>query len=176
MYRQTEKDIRLKVVKTSSRFSIYFQLHFASLLGVFGKCFSVNVCRNSSNTQKAEKISKPWKPECKCGLLYRNRMNERKMRENPIKLFIAFRFVRFFLITILTFQLFPFFFFSLRHPIFLHVHFWVKLRAEKRTGTKRSFIGFSRFHSFLRRKVWTNKADLSFWDCIRSQQLLLSIL
>jgi hypothetical protein len=37
--RERKKDIKLKVVKTSSRFSIYFQLHFALLLGAFRKCF-----------------------------------------------------------------------------------------------------------------------------------------
>lgn len=40
--REKQKDIKLKVVKTSSRFSIYFQLHFAFLLGVFRKCVSVS--------------------------------------------------------------------------------------------------------------------------------------
>ena len=47
--RMKQKDIKLKVVKTSSRFSIYFQLHFAFLLGVFRKCvFSSLFSRNNS--------------------------------------------------------------------------------------------------------------------------------
>lgn len=83
--RDEQKDIKLKVVKTSSRFSIYFQLHFDFLLGVFGKCF-LEFSINATPTTK-------WVNArvCKCGLL---------PPENPIKLFIAFRFVRFFLITI----------------------------------------------------------------------------
>lgn len=89
-----KKDIKLKVVKTSSRFSIYFELHFAFLLGVFHKCVFVSAKIESKFTQKKPKV-------CKCGLL-----SSHPTKENPIKLFIAFRFVRFVLITILTFQLF----------------------------------------------------------------------
>lgn len=47
-----QKDIKLKVVKTSSRFSIYFQLHFALLQGALRKC--VFVCFQPQSRKKKE--------------------------------------------------------------------------------------------------------------------------
>lgn len=63
---EEQKDIKLKVVKSSSRFSIYFQLHFAFLLGVFRKCVSATL-----PADERRKWAKVEKPECKCGLLKR---------------------------------------------------------------------------------------------------------
>lgn len=56
---EAQKDIKLKVVKTSSRFSIYFQLHSCLSPGCFSQLCSV------------ERRAARWKePEsCECGLL-----------------------------------------------------------------------------------------------------------
>lgn len=56
---EEQKDIKLKVVKSSSRFSIYFQLHFAFLLGVFRKCVSATL-----PADERRKWAKVEKPEC----------------------------------------------------------------------------------------------------------------
>lgn len=109
---------------------------------------------------------------CKCGLLPpRTKQPKRKNRENPIKLFIAFRFVRFFLITIriLTFQLFFSFSSSsnfLTCPLLTLSGAGVTRRREN--------IFYGIFTIWLRFHVVKSKPIKISWlkleDCIGSQQ------
>lgn len=145
------KDIKLKVVKKilfGSRFSIYFQLHFPT----FSWVFFANVFFSASATKKS-----PSEPEPGSWLV-----TSRTPRvcvsvscdETSIKLFIAFRFVRFLLITILTFQLFsplssPLVCPTLTRPAtaFLPPPLAARsaFEARKSWADESSFIGFSRF-------------------------------
>lgn len=85
---RAKKDIKLKVVKTSSRFSIYFQLHFALLQGALRKC--VFVCFQPLSRKKIIGHERGKVGVCKCGLLPPARgqrgVEAREKREKPNKI------------------------------------------------------------------------------------------
>lgn len=113
---EEQKDIKLKVVKTSSRFSIYFQLHFALLLGVFANVF-LSVTRNT------QKMSKSWKSDCVNAACFpRTKQPKRRESRKPNKIIYCFSICEILFDYNPNSHISIIFFPFLRHPIFLHVH------------------------------------------------------